>query len=131
MLSQAGVLPVKEAMIEMHLAGVSTGRIGVVSEVLWGSIVSAATVSNQIEKALASVEEWRNRPLERACPHTCVDGVYLKRGWSGAHENVAVRPSSAPTTAATARSSAPPRASRSRRSAGGNSYPGCGLLALI
>ena len=42
-------------MIEMHLAGVSTRRIEDVSEILWGSSVSAATVSNLNEKAFASV----------------------------------------------------------------------------
>lgn len=81
---------VEEAMIEMYLAGVSTRRIEDVSEILWGSSVSAATVSNLNEKALASVEEWRNRPPGRAYPYACVDGIYLKRSWGGAYENVAV-----------------------------------------
>ena len=81
---------IEEAMIEMYLAGVSTRRIEDVSEILWGSSVSAATVSNLNEKAFASVEEWRNRPLERAYPYVYVDGIYLKRSWGGAYENVAV-----------------------------------------
>ena len=81
---------VEEAMIEMYLAGVSTRRIEDVSEILRGSSVSAATVSNLNEKAFSSVEEWRNRPLERACPYVCVDGIYLKRSWGGSYENVAV-----------------------------------------
>lgn len=81
---------VEEAMIEMYLAGVSTRRIEDVSEILWGSSVSAATVFNLNEKAFASVEEWRNRPLERAYPYVYVDGIYLKRSWGGAYENVAV-----------------------------------------
>lgn len=81
---------VEEAMIEMYLAGVSTRRIEDVSEILWGSSVSAATVSNLNEKAFASVEERRNRPLERAYPYVYVDGIYLKRSWGGAYENVAV-----------------------------------------
>ena len=81
---------VEEAMIEMYLAGVSTRRIEDVSEILWGSSVSAATVSNLNEKTFASVEEWRNRPLERAYPYVYVDGIYLKRSWGGAYENVAV-----------------------------------------
>lgn len=80
---------VEEAMIEMYLAGVSTRRIEDVSEILWGSSVSAATVSNLNERAFASVEEWRNRPLERAYPYVYVDGIYLKRSWGGAYENVA------------------------------------------
>lgn len=37
---------VEEAMIEMYLAGVSTRRIEDVSEILWGSSVSAGTVKN-------------------------------------------------------------------------------------
>ena len=81
---------VEEAMIETCLAGVSTRRIEDVSEILWGSSVSAATVSNLNEKAFASVEEWRNRPLERAYPYVYVDGIYLKRSWGGSYENVAV-----------------------------------------
>ena len=81
---------VEEAMIEMYLAGVSTRRIEDVSEVLWGSSVSAATVSNLNEKAFASVEGWRNRPLARAYPYVYVDGIYLKRSWGGSYENVAV-----------------------------------------
>ena len=42
-------------MIKMRLAGVSTRRIKDVSEVLWGSSVSASTVSNLNERAFASV----------------------------------------------------------------------------
>ena len=81
---------VEEAMIEMCLAGVSTRRIEDVSEILWGSSVSASTVSKLNERAFASVEEWRNRPLDRAYPYVYVDGIYLKRSWGGSYENVAV-----------------------------------------
>ena len=80
---------VEEAMIETCLAGVSTRRIEDVSEILWGSSVPASTVSNLNEKAFASVEEWRNRPLDRAYPYAYVDGIYLKRSWGGSYENVA------------------------------------------
>lgn len=81
---------VEEAMIEMHLAGVSTRRIEDVSEIPWGSSVSAATVPDLNEKAFASVGEWRNRPPGRAHPYACVDGIHLKRSRGGACENVAV-----------------------------------------
>ena len=81
---------VEEAMIEMYLAGVSTRRIEDVSEALWGASVSAATVSNLNEKAFESVERWRSRPLTRAYPYVYVDGIYLKRAWGGAYENVSV-----------------------------------------
>lgn len=81
---------VEETMIEMYLAGVSTRRIEDVGEMPWGPGVSAATVSNLNEKAFEAVEERRNGPLERAYPCACVDGIYLKRGWGGSYENVAV-----------------------------------------
>lgn len=81
---------VEEAMIEMYLAGVSTRRIEDVSEILWDSKVSAATVSNLNEKAFESVEEWRSRPLEGEYPYVYIDGIYLKRSWGGSYENVAV-----------------------------------------
>ena len=81
---------VKEAMTGMHLAGVPAGRIEDAGEILWGSSVSASTVSSLNESAFASVEEWRNRPLERAYPHAYVDGIYLKRSRGGSYENVAV-----------------------------------------
>ena len=81
---------VEEAMTGMHLAGVPAGRIEDAGEILWGSSVSASTVPNLNERAFASVEEWRNRPLERAHPHVYVDGIYLKRSWGGSHGNVAV-----------------------------------------
>lgn len=80
---------VEEAMIEMYLAGVSTRRIEDVSEILWGSSVSAATVPDLNEKASASAGERRNRPPGRAYPYACVDGICLKRSRGGACENVA------------------------------------------
>ena len=81
---------VEEAMIETCLAGVSARRIEGVSEILWGSSVSAATVSDLSERASASVEVRRSGPLGRACPYACVDGTCLKRSWGGSYESVAV-----------------------------------------
>ena len=81
---------VEEAMTGMYLAGVSTRRIEDAGEILWGSSVSASTVSNLNEKAFEAVEAWRSRPLERAYPYVYVDGIYLKRSWGGSYENVAV-----------------------------------------
>ena len=81
---------VEEAMTGTYLAGVSTRRIEDAGEILWGSSVSASTVSNLNEKAFEAVEAWRSRPLERAYPYVYVDGIYLKRSWGGSYENVAV-----------------------------------------
>lgn len=81
---------VEEAIVEMYLAGVSTRRIEDVSELLRGAPVSSGTVSNLNEKAFASIEAWRQRPLEGDCPYVFVDGIYLKRSRGGSYENVAV-----------------------------------------
>ena len=80
---------VEEAIVEMYLAGVSTRRVEDVSETLWGASVSPGTVSNLNEKAFDSIEEWRNRPLACEYRYVYVDGIYLKRAWGGAFENVA------------------------------------------
>lgn len=81
---------VEEAIIEMHLAGVSARRIEDVSEIPWGAGVSAGTVSNLNEKASESVDAWRTRPLSGGYPYLFVDGIYLKRSWGRSYENVAV-----------------------------------------
>lgn len=54
--------------MEMYLAGVSTRRIEDVSEILWGSSVSAATVSNLNEKAFASVGGVAEAPARARLP---------------------------------------------------------------
>ena len=72
---------VEEAMIGCTWPASRRAGSRTSSEILWGSSVSAATVSNLNEKAFAAVEEWRNRPLVRAYPYVYVDGIYLKRSW--------------------------------------------------
>ncbi|MDD5893607.1 MAG: transposase, partial [Coriobacteriaceae bacterium] len=81
---------VEEAIIETCLAGASTRRIEDAGEILWGSSASAPTAFSLDEEAFEAVEAWRSRPLERACPYACVDGIHLKRGRGGPYENVAV-----------------------------------------
>ena len=81
---------VEEAIIEMRLAGASTGRIEDVGEILWGAGASAGTVSNLNEKAYKSVEGRRSGPLAGEYPHAFTDGVYLKRSWGGPYENAGV-----------------------------------------
>lgn len=81
---------VEEAMIEMYLAGVSTRRIDDVSEILWGSSVSASTVSNLNDKTFEAVEVWRSRLLTCSYPYVFVDGIYLERSWGGSFESVAI-----------------------------------------
>lgn len=74
----------------MYLAGVSVRRIEDITEALWGSKVSAGTISNLNQKVYVHIEEWRNRPLKGSYPYVYMDGIYLKRNWGGEFENVSV-----------------------------------------
>ena len=82
---------VEEALIEMYLAGVSVRRVEDITEALWGSKVSPATISELNKKAYVHIEDWRNRPLQGGhCPYVYVDGIYLRRNWGGEYENAAI-----------------------------------------
>jgi len=81
---------VEEALIEMYLAGVSVRRVEDITEALWGTKVSAGTVSQLNKKVYGHIETWRNRPLQGRYPYVYVDGIYLKRNWGGEYENVAI-----------------------------------------
>jgi transposase-like protein len=81
---------IEEALIEMYLAGVSVRRIEDVTETLWGTKVSAGTISNMNQKVYGHIEAWRNRPLQGSYPYIYLDGIYLKRNWGGEFENVSV-----------------------------------------
>ncbi len=81
----------EEALIEMYLAGVSVRRVEDITEALWGSKVSPATISELNKKAYVHIEDWRNRPLQGGrYPYVYVDGIYLRRNWGGEYENVAI-----------------------------------------
>ena len=81
----------EEALIEMYLAGISVRRVEDITEALWVSKVSPATISELNKKAYVHIEDWRARPLRGGrCPYVYVDGIYLRRNWGGEYENVAV-----------------------------------------
>lgn len=82
---------VEEALIEMYLAGVSVRRVEDITEALWGTKVSPATISELNKKAYVHIESWRNRPLQGGkYPYIYVDGIYLRRNWGGEYENVSI-----------------------------------------
>ena len=75
---------VEEALIEMYLAGVSVRRVEDITEALWGSKVSPATISELNKKAYV-------QPLQGGrYPYVYVDGIYLRRNWGREYENVAI-----------------------------------------
>ncbi len=68
---------VEEALIEMYLAGVSVRRVEDITGALWGSKVSASTISELNKKAYANIEVWRNRSLKGSKVSLCVCGWNL------------------------------------------------------
>jgi transposase-like protein len=81
---------VEEALIEMYLAGVSVRRVEDITEALWGTRVSPSTVSELNKKIYATIDAWRNRPIEGEHPYLYLDGIVLKRTWAGEVRNVSL-----------------------------------------
>jgi putative transposase len=81
---------VEEALIEMYLAGVSVRRVEDITEALWGTRVSPSTVSDLNKKIYATIDQWRNRPIEGCHPYVYLDGIVMKRTWAGEVRNVSL-----------------------------------------
>jgi transposase-like protein len=81
---------VEEALIEMYLAGVSVRRVEDITQALWGTRVSASTVSDLNQKIYGKINEWRERALVGDFPYVFLDGLWLKRSWGGEVKNVSV-----------------------------------------
>jgi putative transposase len=81
---------VEEALQEMYLAGVSVRRVEDITEALWGTRVSASTVSELNQKLYLRLEEWRNQPITGRHAYVYLDGIWLKRTWGGEVRNIAV-----------------------------------------
>jgi transposase-like protein len=81
---------VEEALMEMYLAGVSVRRVEDITEALWGTRVSAGTVSRLNQKVYKRIEAWRNEPIDVHCPYVYLDGLVMKRTWAGEVRNVSV-----------------------------------------
>jgi transposase-like protein len=78
---------VEEALIEMHLAGVSVRRVEDITEALWarGSRPRWFLISTY-----ATIDAWRNRPIAGERPYTYLDGIVMKRNWAGEVRNVSL-----------------------------------------
>lgn len=81
---------VEEALIEMYLAGVSVRRVEDITEALWGTRVSAGTVSNLNKKVYGRIQEWLKRPIKGTHSYVYLDGIWLKRSWGGEVKNVSI-----------------------------------------
>jgi putative transposase len=81
---------VEEALVEMYLAGVSVRRVEDITEALWGTKVSSGTVSRLNSKIYETIEKWRMSPIEGQHPYVYLDGISMKRSWSGEVKNVSI-----------------------------------------
>ena len=81
---------VKEALIDMYLAGVSTRRVDDTGQALWGERMPSQTLSDRLKNVYVRIDRWRQRPLQQPYPYVFMDGVRHKRSWGGAVENVSV-----------------------------------------
>lgn len=81
---------IEEALIEMYLAGVSVRRVEDITEALWGTRVSAGTVSDLNQKLYERIEQWRKEPITGEYPYVYLDGICLKRSWAGEVRNVSI-----------------------------------------
>ena len=66
------------SLVEMYVQGVSTRKVTKVTETLFGTEVSAATISNLSKDLDEEIAVWRDRPLEEAYPYLVVDAQYHK-----------------------------------------------------
>jgi transposase-like protein len=74
----------------MYLAGVSVRRVEDITEALWGTRISPSTVSELNKRIYATIDAWRNRPIEGEHPYVYLDGIVLKRSWAGEVRNVSL-----------------------------------------
>ena len=81
---------VEEALVEMYLAGVSVRRVEDITEALWGTKVSSGTVSRLNSKIYETIEKWRMSSIEGEHPYVYLDGISMKRSWSGEVKNVSI-----------------------------------------
>ena len=74
---------VEEALIEMYLAGVSVRRVEDITEALWGSKVSASTISELNKKSLCQHRSLAQSPPAGRQVPLCLCGRHLSQAKLG------------------------------------------------
>ncbi len=95
---------IKEALIEMYLAGVSVRLVEDITEALLGSRVSPGSVSNLNKMIYVKIEAWRHRPIAVDHPYLYLDGVIMSRSRADEVRNVSLLERARSTLRATGRS---------------------------
>ena len=77
-----------EMMVEAYVSGVSSRKMGDVTEALMGERVGRSTVSRVAKRLDEAVEELRTSPIEGAHPYLYLDATFLDARWARKVENV-------------------------------------------
>ena len=77
-----------EMMVEAYVSGVSSRKMGDVTEALMGERVGRSTVSRVAKRLDEAVEELRTRPIDGPHPYLYLDATFLDARWARKVENV-------------------------------------------
>ncbi len=66
------------AITQMYVEGVSTRKVRDITEMLCGLEISKSQVSALAQKLDSEVEQWRERPIDKAFPYLMIDARYEK-----------------------------------------------------
>ena len=74
----------------MYLLGISTRKVGDVTEALCGLPLSSSAQSRLNKKVYGKLEEWRMRPISPVIPYLWTGGIVMKVRVAGKDENVSL-----------------------------------------
>lgn len=80
---------VDEAIVASYVNGISTRKMGKVTEALMGQRVGRSTVSRVTKTLEERVEELRRAPITEEIPYLYLDATFLDARWARRVENVA------------------------------------------
>lgn len=78
---------VEDMILSLYARGMTTRDIGSHLEEIYGSKVSAATISRVTDVVADEVAQWQSRPLESVYPIVYIDAIWLKIRDSGVVTN--------------------------------------------
>ncbi len=77
-------------ILSLYSSGMSTRDISKHIEDLYGSSISASTISEITDKIIPEIKQWQNRPLESVYPIVYLDAIYFKVREEGHVKNKAI-----------------------------------------
>lgn len=81
---------IKEALMEMYLAGVSERRVEDITDAMCGIRFSSGTFSKLNKKVYQHIETGRDRPIKGELAFVYLNGIVLKHSWTSEAKNVSV-----------------------------------------